>query len=147
MTNLDELEALARAATQGEWETRSISRRFRPVHEILGVFGKSEVVANMDGIAVPDRMNDRSFEEDAANMRFIAAANPATVRSLIAEVRKAQQERDDFLAMLLHAEDEWLMMAEDEGPRGQGWQSQELEEFRAKIKALRARTALGDTNV
>lgn len=81
---IKKLRELAEKATPGSWETRSISpRTTRPDIEILGVFGPSEIVANLDGIAVPDRMNDRLFAEDAENMRFIAAANPAVILSLI----------------------------------------------------------------
>lgn len=85
----DMIEALrekAEAATPGPWTTKSIlSRTDRPDIEILGVFGPSHVVDEMDGIAIPDRMSDRLFTEDAANMEYIAAASPDVILSLLSE--------------------------------------------------------------
>ena len=83
MTDLSDLRAKAEAATKGEWEVvdsdEKSSSRLIPY-----VAGLSEIVAGLDGIAEPERLNDRSFDEDRANMTFIAAASPSTILSLIA---------------------------------------------------------------
>lgn len=60
--------------TPTPWEIRSIRDRMTRDVNIVGIFGPSEIVANLDGIAVPDRMNDRSFVEDRANMELIVRA-------------------------------------------------------------------------
>ena len=90
MTSLSEtielIEKAMGAVTPGPWQTsqtRTDIQRFT-------VVGPSEVVAGMDGICEPDRMNDRSFAEDAANMRYIAACNPVAMSALLAEARKAE---------------------------------------------------------
>lgn len=76
--------------TPTPWELRPITSRFRHGKEVLGIFGPSEIVCNLDGIAVPDRMNDRLFVEDAANMRFIVRA----VNSHKALVKALERIRD-----------------------------------------------------
>lgn len=79
--------ALAAGPTPGPWETRV--EKHRP-DVLLHVAGPSTVVSGMDGICSPHRMNDRSFVEDRANMRFIAACDPTTIAALIAEYEQLQ---------------------------------------------------------
>lgn len=70
--DLDTLEAFAKAATPGPWDTKE-GPDF------------SEILANSKNIALVG-----SQHKDAA---FIAAANPAVVLELIAELRKGRAER------------------------------------------------------
>lgn len=76
--DLDTLEAIAKAATPGPWETKA-GQDF------------SEILANSKNIALVG-----SQHKDAA---FIAAANPTTMLALIAELRK----RDNAMQRLARA--------------------------------------------
>lgn len=78
-TELSSLEAAARAATPGPWDTKE-GPDF------------SEILANSKNIALVG-----SQHKDAA---YIAAANPAVVLELIAELRQTRKERD-WLAITL----------------------------------------------
>lgn len=93
MTDLSDLRAKAEAATKGEWEVvdsdEKSSSRLIPY-----VAGLSEIVAGLDGIAEPERLNDRSFDEDRANMTFIAAASPSTILSLIDRIERLESENE-----------------------------------------------------
>lgn len=78
MTDLDKLEALAKAATQGEWAAD---------HD--GCLTK----ANNEWAFIPlaSAFTEGAFYEDEkahANAAFIAAANPATILDLIASARR-----------------------------------------------------------
>lgn len=89
MTTSDNIAAIEKAlegVTPGPWQTKQT----RTDIQRLTVVGPSEVVVGMDGICEPDRMNDRSFAEDDANMRYIAACSPDRMSSILAEARKAE---------------------------------------------------------
>lgn len=85
-TELNELEALARAATPGPWDKESSfwNSSFSRCTEYppFTVKAKGFDVAFCYG---------KHCTEDAA---YIAAANPAVVLKLIAELRQAKAERD-----------------------------------------------------
>lgn len=83
MTTLDELEALAKEATPGEWLTTK--RSVYVLHSVDPVDG-GEVVCQ------PKR---------AVDTRFIAAANPTTILTLIALVRL---QHESMLAVLCDPE-------------------------------------------
>lgn len=70
---MQELKRLAEGATPGPWSTRSAWR------VIDSVFG--------EGIAHSNNLDD---DVAAANARFIAAANPAVVLSLIARIEELE---------------------------------------------------------
>lgn len=75
--DIDALEALADAATQGPWsanESAGTGDRF---------------ISGADGTYITD-MPDPDGPEDDANWQFIAAANPATVKQLIARLRSSE---------------------------------------------------------
>ena len=76
-TELNELDKLAKAATSGRW---SIDERNCEI-----------VVSRPDMKDIAEAMSMHNGGCDAA---FIAAANPATIISLIAELRQARKERD-----------------------------------------------------
>jgi hypothetical protein len=56
--------------TPGPWQVE----RDRQHAQVFHVVGPSEIVMGLDGICSPHRLNDRTFNEDEANMRLIAAA-------------------------------------------------------------------------
>ena len=75
--------------TPGIW---SIEPDHAHPDEVHHVVGDSEIVAGLDGICSPHRMNDRSFSEDLANMHHIARCNPVALRS-IADLVASQDAR------------------------------------------------------
>ena len=82
-------ETIAKAmegVTPGPWQTVQT----RTDIQRLTVAGPSETVCGLDGICEPDRMNDRLFAEDAANMRYIAACSPDRMREVLALARQAE---------------------------------------------------------
>lgn len=81
---IDQIEKAAEGATPGPWKVRTMATM------TLHVMGPSEIVHPDDGVCMPDRMNDRSFAEDGANMRFIAACNPQNVTALIKAYREME---------------------------------------------------------
>ena len=77
MINLDELEAKARAATQGNWHlNKELSR---PATKLI-YDASGYLIANVGGYKFDDTENDKNAE-------FIATANPDTVLKLIAAMR------------------------------------------------------------
>lgn len=90
---LDKLEALARAATPGPW---------------MRLFGERTVYDRMeDGCRGNTIVRaDTSYSsQDAANLDFIAAANPATVLQLIQLARRTTSGNDACAAMRAPCED------------------------------------------
>ena len=83
---LEAIEKAMEGVTPGPWQTVQTRKDIQR----LTVAGPSEIVCGLDGICEPDRMNDRLFAEDAANMRYIAACNPVAMSAILAEVRKAE---------------------------------------------------------
>lgn len=77
MTNIDELERLAKAATPGPW----CDRGFGSIQPEIG--GSLVAVTVTKGGCLP------GYVENAA---FIAAANPAAILALIAEVRALREK-------------------------------------------------------
>jgi len=77
MINLDELEAKASAATQGNWHfNKELSRlATKLIYDASGY-----LIANVGGYKFGDTENDK-------NASFIAAANPDTMLKLIAAMR------------------------------------------------------------
>lgn len=73
--NLDKLEELAKAATQGPWKSDSLNN-----------------VRHRSGIVLHSTI--AYIEPRAADSAFIAAVNPDVVLELIAELRKARKERN-----------------------------------------------------
>jgi len=79
MTDLDELKALAEAATPGPW--------FLDAGGDTGVYTEARVSDTSTDVAWSYRREDE---------KFIAAANPAAVLDLIARVERAEAERVDL---------------------------------------------------
>lgn len=94
--SLDKLEELAAKATPGPWNPFNGHQTFAVEKTIAG--SKTNVVTwnGFDGNGLSNRQNKR-------NANFIAAANPDTIKSLIARVRnteeqlKAAQEQEPIL--------------------------------------------------
>lgn len=86
MTDLTQLEALARAATPGEWIVDD------PNDHLFGVM--KEGVLHYLGTASPSSfsVSPTSDEQEAANAAYIAAANPAAILALIERVRVAEAQ-------------------------------------------------------
>lgn len=84
-TPIEALEARLRDAmegvTPGPWKMQLIPSRASAAR--YNVVGPSEIVLPHDGICEPDRLNDRSFAEDEANMRFIALCSPDNIAALL----------------------------------------------------------------
>lgn len=88
-----ELARLADAATPGPWFAWTKSRTLQI--DTRGGDGRLPAIINWPGFDG----NDMSHGASKANARFIAAANPATVLSLLSEIAALRGERDR-----LHAE-------------------------------------------
>jgi hypothetical protein len=75
----DKITKAMEGVTAGLWET--VTERENPLR--LHVVGQSNIVDGLDGVCEATRSNDRSFAEDVANMRYIAACNPANMRVIL----------------------------------------------------------------
>lgn len=88
--------------TQGPWKAiPDIGARIPD--KIYRVVGPSEVVCGDDGICTHDHYNDRSFEEDRANMHLIAAA-PELYEALEASNKRLK-------TLLFEGEDQPLVLS------------------------------------
>lgn len=87
MTNAQELEKLAKAATPGPWRWEN-GRLRAPDQTDSGI---DEYVLCPDHDPRTDRADIEASEDDLA---FIAAANPAAILSLLSDLRAAREARD-----------------------------------------------------
>lgn len=85
--DLDKLEALAKAATQGEW-----------VNDAPGCIG----IHYLQGGKATICTTPSEYLEDQANAAFIAAANPATILDLIASARRDAEEIERLIGYAVH---------------------------------------------
>lgn len=80
-----ELKALAEAAAPGPWSTEhTCFDRKIPINGGITAFGRPYVIAHVN------RPGSAHAGRDKANAAFIAAANPATVLSLLAALEEAE---------------------------------------------------------
>lgn len=86
---LDELEELAGKATQGGWV---YEENFGGIAEHWAFVVRQDKEESGSCPAIAEMVGEERTEEDAA---FIAAANPAVVLALIAEVRRHRSADDD----------------------------------------------------
>ena len=86
---LDYLETLAGKATQGGWV---YEEAFGGIAEHWAFVVRQDKEESGSYPAIAEMVGEERTEEDAA---FIAAANPAVVLSLIAEVRRHRSADDD----------------------------------------------------
>jgi hypothetical protein len=77
-----EMRAGLEGVTPGPWTTEPMDMRDQTIDRPY-VVGPSEIVVGNDGICEPDKLNDRSFVEDAANMRHIARCSPDNIARLL----------------------------------------------------------------
>jgi len=88
MTDLDALEKLADEATPGPWIADITSARsYASVRRASGPptrTGRAAIVR------LQTALNSQRAEEAKADAAFIAAANPATIKALIAELKEAR---------------------------------------------------------
>lgn len=99
MKSLDELERIARAATQGDWNIRHADwtdggvdlRISKIVADVLPGDAATNAVVETSSNAAP---GTSVGDLDMANIEFIAAANPDTVLSLIARLREREKQLD-----------------------------------------------------
>lgn len=99
---VERLRAGLEGVTRGPWIAEQLSSVRDKTTDRLYVAGPSEVVCGNDGICEPAGCNDRTFTEDAANMRHIANCSPDnictlldTIESLRARMAEVEGERDD----------------------------------------------------
>ncbi|HEV7352546.1 MAG TPA: hypothetical protein VGN74_05395 [Brevundimonas sp.] len=141
MTDLTELERLAKDASEGPWTALFGETRYHECDDadpwaVILTPRRHEVVTLYERYA--RKGEDRSdYDADAA---FIAAANPATVLDLIARIRHLEAEREkDREALLFYAEQSRLArLIHSEGDAGR----QAISEDGGKI----ARARLEDTH-
>jgi len=103
-----EMLAGLEGVTPGEWELYEHSKTPLVFH----VRGQSEVIVGLDGVCLPDKYNDRSYEEDAANMRHIHANRPTAIRALLSE-RAAMKAELAGLREAISRRPEWHWPADD----------------------------------
>jgi hypothetical protein len=99
MTDLDDLEAKARAATPGPWDNHSINGE--PIESVWLADGS--VVATW---AIKEPRFEFHAPQARADAAFIAAANPAAVLELVERLRAAE----DALALIASLETEQRSM-------------------------------------
>lgn len=99
--DLDQLEALAKAATPGPWRVGAYPAE---------IVGDTHVCVDTDiGVKVLLRGNENFYEEAQANAAFSAAADRDTMLALIAEVRALREDkaRLDSGCIVTHERDEF----------------------------------------
>jgi hypothetical protein len=104
MIDLEQLEALAKAATQGDWEAR-ITDPSNDEHGEFWLVSKGDLNLVL-GVTLFESTDINSRE----NSEYIAAANPAAILSLIAEVRalRKDKERLDSGRIMLRGWDDFV---------------------------------------
>jgi len=87
-------EALAAGPTSGPWTVHTDSDDGWPLVMAGGPSGR--IVANVNPESCPDESSAPAFVvmPSDANARHIAAANPATIAALLAELDRTREERD-----------------------------------------------------
>ena len=98
MIDLDWLERLAKAATQGTWHwVNSDTDELRKPGEWRSSLRTIEEFPARSGWSLPKfivEADEIYYENMDANADFIAAANPAAILALIAEVRALREYRE-----------------------------------------------------
>ena len=89
MTTLDDLKAAAQAATPGTWEAEGIGG----IH-MDGTSDGYRISSGSVRRVAQLYMGDPTRQQNAANARYIAKANPETVLDLIARLTAAERDRD-----------------------------------------------------
>jgi hypothetical protein len=127
MTNLDELERLAKAATPGPWRGDRIDGTVK-YDIVAGDYpnGKYTVVCHGDNGNACD--GGYGFA-NAENEAYALAANPASILELVAEVR-ALRERNQLTQNVVRYADSVCGML-----RGGGWPGK-AEALESRIKAV-----------
>jgi len=91
LLDLDKLEALARAATPGEWKALPHGRVVGgPLRHYVNGSAKAQIASF--GVTFHEQAPEDEPERQQANADFAAAANPEQVLALIALARRAQPE-------------------------------------------------------
>lgn len=96
MSDLEKLRELAERADQGEWHAGHIADDAHPcncdyVLSDSGYMGSIARISVDNGLPISEGGNDSPpLEEAKANLRFIAAANPATVLALLDALATSQ---------------------------------------------------------
>jgi hypothetical protein len=112
LPDLDRLEALARAATPGEWNAQRHGCVVGgPMRKYVN--GSAQAQLASFNVTFHDQDPDDELERQQANAEFCAAANPAAVLALIALARRAQPE-GEALTLLKDAARAWNNEAEAE---------------------------------
>ena len=88
--DLDKLEALAKAATPGEWRVSNHRQSSRAIQTVKNDYEVASVPLN--------KFTDNRRRE--ADADFIAAANPSTILALVAHIRQLEADNKDFLEQI-----------------------------------------------
>ncbi len=124
---LDRLDTRARAATPGPWE------HGRDYLLTLPVWRLGSTTANDDVCAL-----GRSWTNSKANADYIAAADPATILALIAEVRRLQRWKTEALPVLDGLQELGKALSIPLGKRITGPDAvQAAERLNAEVRSLR----------
>jgi len=129
-TELSSLESAAKAATPGPW--RTAKAEFLENADIVRTAWKTTNPKVCDHILFDNccfgkdrrghiRLFESSGQQWRENAAFIAAANPAAILSLVAELRQAKAERDwlaDYIATLTgkksyNTKEHWIKAAKE----------------------------------
>lgn len=132
--NTEELKKLAMAATPGPWAYSNDSKDF-PVNGYVTVRDciYSVCVLPYEGIRTDDRVTDNGL--------FIAAANPAAILALIAEIARFTQDAEMAAASLnlLTGHHEHLLAEFDRVTKERDEAIAKLERAQAEIRALESK--------
>lgn len=86
-TELASLEALAKAATPGPWETSGVTRKFG---DVRFMFINKDGLGEICRLPLPDR-SPKGYAPTICDQRYIAAAHPAAILSLIEENKRMRE--------------------------------------------------------
>lgn len=128
--DLDALERAAQAATPGPWY-QSGSPWFSTGSLVLS--GSPDrhagyMIVDTDPLDYREDIPDGEVADPDDDAAYIAAANPAAIRSLIARLREAERQRDEARAALEKAQTQSLIvdLANDLRRRGNATTSEEI---------------------
>ena len=105
--DIAKLKALAEAATPGPWTTSGATSVIKGDRFMFVI---KDDVGEISRLPLPDKQG-KGYAPTICDLRFIAAANPMKVLSLIARAEAAEEERDEALKPATEIEIEY---ADDE---------------------------------
>lgn len=110
--NLDEIEARAKAATQGDWDAVPLE----PRSDCLSIYG-DDIICRLWWLQEEDHTT-RADDNCEANAAHIAGMSPSTTLALVEEVRRLREALKPFAlaGIIRHVEDRNVQGIRNYGP-------------------------------